>query len=400
MYLLRCNDTATMTLAHKPSLTRRSFPGMGRPHNQSQSSENVGEDIRAKNRTYQRAFRQRQAAQVDSLTTKVKTLEDSLEVIGTALTALSDVLQRNNALQGESNIVQPLYTALKAAAQTPVTESTQNTQPLQQREKLGKESEETISQPQSSSAASRKSNGSSKVALSKMCIPTDVFSQDTTIFPLFAELSAPINYAHLEGSFARQLHRTCFYRTLRLIKPGNLPISPEAESTFKVALYFYSAETIRVAALRKLFGPPVALFDHMDSPYLNVGGSGTHYARLDVQGEPLLDAQAWVLRAIEYFPQPVQDNAFGQDLDSILAETGCEGEWLDTNDVEQYLRSFGFNLTGNPSTIRFFSNQKPYLLDLSQFTHHMSELGICLGRSPGFRKSDVMRAFVMSASNG
>lgn len=225
------------------------------------------------------------------------------------------------------------------------------------------------------------------------CSLTDIFSQQAVLRPS-TELPIPTRYGYLEKSFAGHLYRSCLHRTLRLLGPRDFLI-PDADP-FRIPSRFFTATELRSSCLLKLFGPSGIPFDHVDVPYLNIGGSGTHYSRLDVCGEPHLDTEAWAMRRKTEFPD-FKFDMDSEDLSSFLGDEIFRGEWFDPNDVEQYLRSAGLPVMGNPSVIQFTFKRKPRMLDVSQLIAYLSEQGICLGRSPGFRRRHIWRAIQMSS---
>ena len=347
-------------------------------------------DVKARNRYYQRAFRQRQHSQIESLAAKVRNFERSHETISTALAALSDGLCAHDALRGDLAILRPIHTVLNAMAQhaptlDPANTCAPDTSIEQNSLTLG-------------NVALRDALSTPKLASIAPYTPTDVFGRDTS-FAVAPELSMITNYAHLERSFARNLHRTCLYRTLEILRPEDLTLpSSEAASAFTIATQFFAVGVLRSAAVRKLFGPTRGHLDDLDVSHLNIGGSGTHFPRLDVVGNPLLDAEAWAARRAKQYPRHLSRSASSDAaLSLLLADGAYQGEWFDPNDVEQYLESYGLQLTGNPSIARFSFLGRPYVLDLSQFAYHLSTLGICLGRSPGFRRNHIKRAIFLSS---
>ena len=88
------------------------------------------------------------------------------------------------------------------------------------------------------------------------------------------------------------------------------------------------------------------------------------------------------------------------DIDSLLSETGCTGEWYDANDTEQYLRGLGLILDDNPCTAAFVNNGKVRFFDMAKFIDSLLQRATCLLRSVGFRREDVDRtlAYFISTS--
>jgi len=81
--------------------------------------------------------------------------------------------------------------------------------------------------------------------------------------------------------------------------------------------------------------------DWWDSPFLHVGGAGTHYPRRDPAGNVIPIKNAWTVRQIG--PLEMKVSLMEHTEDGMSSELvgvdlrGYEGEWFDTHDVQGYL---------------------------------------------------------------
>lgn len=84
-------------------------------------------------------------------------------------------------------------------------------------------------------------------------------------------------------------------------------------------------------------------------PYYHVGDAGLHYPRagIDASSEP---PPWWAKRGpIGPFPVPEPEIPIPQGIADILEYSGVGGEWFDSNDVVEHLRSKGLQLDINSS---------------------------------------------------
>lgn len=147
-------------------------------------------------------------------------------------------------------------------------------------------------------------------------------------------------YSHDETTFARRLTRAALESAFHLI--SNVNQRPAAVSyVFKLSLPYSSVHELR-DNLKVLLARGVDEdLDNWVTPFLHLGGAGTHYPRKDAQGNYVKIPNAWTVRRIGPLTsnmiraENVDDPTKSHELDLDL--TGFEGEWFDAYDVEGYL---------------------------------------------------------------
>ena len=119
---------------------------------------------------------------------------------------------------------------------------------------------------------------------------------------------------------------------------------PSVLLPFRLSNSYLSADII-ISGIYELLSR--RLDDSMDnhsSLFLSLGGAGTHFSRLDIPGFPLLNDDGWVQKAYRrHYIHPIDpENPHltlnVQNICQVTLEQGLQGEWLDANDVEMYLR--------------------------------------------------------------
>lgn len=170
-------------------------------------------------------------------------------------------------------------------------------------------------------------------------------------FPTLNEpLPSPVTYSFQESSFSRRLLRSTVEAAVQLLTDPN----SRRDDIFRFCRYTFTWVT-RARCLAKLKSLLAATtresLEIWTAPQWHLGGSGLHYPRsgLDMGSSP---PPGWIARG------PMGPHrAMGAetpldpslDIDAIVKLMGLEGEWFDSNDVEQYLRMKGIFLDGQSS---------------------------------------------------
>ena len=159
-------------------------------------------------------------------------------------------------------------------------------------------------------------------------------------------LALPNSYAYQETSFARRLLRTSVETSWRLMTdPRSRP--EEKRRLCKFTWCFTNSPTI-IAHIDSILKRTVKQnLELWQAPLYHIGGAGLHYPRagLDV-GEKA--PEGWA-NQMAMGPMPPVENPETQVPESMLLsevvrQAGMDGEWFDSNDVEQYLRTKGLFL--------------------------------------------------------
>ena len=147
-------------------------------------------------------------------------------------------------------------------------------------------------------------------------------------------------YSHDETTFARRLTRASLEAGFHLLSGANL--RPAAVNyVFRLSLPYCSLEELRERFKIILARSTEEELDCFDTPFIHLGGAGTHYPRKDARGNTIAKPNSWNIRSIGPLraklarAENLTDPSQSHDLDIDL--TGFEGEWFDPDDIEGYL---------------------------------------------------------------
>lgn len=177
--------------------------------------------------------------------------------------------------------------------------------------------------------------------------PAHVYPIEAPFPTLNEPLPPPVTYSFQESSFARRLLRSTVEAAVRLLTDPN----SRREDIFRFCRYTFTWVTRArcLAKLKSLLATTTR--DSLEiwaAPQWHLGGSGLHYPRsgLDVGSLP---PPGWTERGPMGPRRPMNVETPldpSLDINAIVKLLGLEGEWFDSNDVEQYLRTKGIFLDG------------------------------------------------------
>jgi hypothetical protein len=147
-------------------------------------------------------------------------------------------------------------------------------------------------------------------------------------------------YSHDEVTFARRLTRASLETGFHLLSGANL--RPAALNyVFRLSLPYLGLDELRDRFKMLLSRSTEEELDTWDTPFIHLGGAGTHYPRRDKHGNVIPVPNSWTVRNIgppsdklvraESSVEPSRNHNLNIDL------TGFEGEWFDAHDVQGYL---------------------------------------------------------------
>ncbi|KAF1851507.1 uncharacterized protein K460DRAFT_36250 [Cucurbitaria berberidis CBS 394.84] len=181
-------------------------------------------------------------------------------------------------------------------------------------------------------------------------IPTPDFTPPTTRLstpplqlpnPLLSKtLKSITTYSFDETTFARRLTRASLEAGFQLLSSVN-PRPAAINYVFKLSLSFLTREELRTRLKAMLSRGVNEELDWWETPFIHLGGAGTHYPRRDASGHIIPIKNSWTARQIGPFEkrlmrlENVQDGRW-EDLDDVDL-IGFEGEWFDAYDVQGYL---------------------------------------------------------------
>ncbi|RVX68232.1 hypothetical protein B0A52_08741 [Exophiala mesophila] len=179
----------------------------------------------------------------------------------------------------------------------------------------------------------------------------------TPSLPLPRSLTAPnqggsYTYSFQETSFARRLHRMALERGFRGLT--NPTVDPQyLKRAFRFTFCFSNRKRIIARFHEILKRRAGESLENWSVPFFNIGGAGTHFPRQDDQGNNIYPPN--MLSAAQAFgPQPwVQPETprTEKTTQEMLDAIGFGGEWFDSHDVEEYLKTKGIYLDGQSSYV-------------------------------------------------
>ena len=164
-------------------------------------------------------------------------------------------------------------------------------------------------------------------------------------------LTPPMTFSHQESSFARRLLRRAYEYGLKLMS------TPGAESEmYRVCKFTFcwAKKEAVIQSLQKMVS--TGSYDSLErwsAPQLHMGDAGLHYPRnaYDTNGPP----PPWWEKRAPNGPWPLWNAETPKDpsltIEQVIEQIGFGGDWFDSSDVEQYLRTKGIYLDGNSSVV-------------------------------------------------
>lgn len=152
---------------------------------------------------------------------------------------------------------------------------------------------------------------------------------------------APIfTYSHDETTFARRLNRAALEAGFHLLSTANIRPA-RLNFVFKLSLPYLNLEQLRARFRMMLSRSINEDLDFWETPFIHLGGAGTHYPRKDAHGNIVPKKNNWTVRQIGPVDKRmvrVENVADGRsEYLSNIDLTGFEGEWFDAYDVQGYL---------------------------------------------------------------
>ncbi|KAI1609450.1 hypothetical protein EDD36DRAFT_422403 [Exophiala viscosa] len=160
-------------------------------------------------------------------------------------------------------------------------------------------------------------------------------------------------YSFQETTFARRLHRMCLERAFRnLTNPAMDP--GYIQRVFRFTFTFSNRKRMLQRFQEMLKRKAGESLENWNVPFFRIGGAGTHFPRRDDEGNPIYPPN--MVSAAKAFvgPQPhieVETPRSEASINEMLENIGFGGEWYDSHDVEEYLKTKGIFLDGQSSFV-------------------------------------------------
>ncbi|KAH7138373.1 hypothetical protein B0J11DRAFT_422362 [Dendryphion nanum] len=148
-------------------------------------------------------------------------------------------------------------------------------------------------------------------------------------------------YSHDETTFSRRLTRASLEAGFHILSSANT--RPAALNyVFRLSLPYMTLDALRERFRMLLARGTDEELDFWETPYIHLGGAGTHYPRKDKNGNIVPLPNSWTVRSIgpvhkklvkaENTQDPTQSHSLSIDLAAFEGS-----EWFDSTDVEGYL---------------------------------------------------------------
>ncbi|KAH1278605.1 hypothetical protein KXW98_005123 [Aspergillus fumigatus] len=407
----------------------RSSKKRGRPQ-KVQDAQTPAERRRAQVRLAQRAYRSRQEATMVQLKNRIAEMESVIETMTEAFLAFSDTLMQSGVLNGSPDIAQSLkeVTAKYVTLSSQMTETDGDHAAPQDKalsqitasEQSSFHSADQTSQSSDSVVAVRTGSGDGDLGGAEpfgvlmpietpgmangspfsITTPTDI----RVLSPHFINIRTPMSHLDRPDSpfFAQRLHLAAYKLALRYLRNPDVPDSALLRNFGFLMTRWSRRQLISYLNSFLKSSDGVEVSRKFSIPLLNLGGAGLHYPQ---KHSPLGDPNLHWLPSAEDISMMYANGLSIQDL---------EEPWFDPEDVEGFLEEQGIILSNRnmyPAGLQsdhqdvvartwqsglwddraMFSRGHMFAVDEDQLINWLSHRGICLGRSPGFRKRDVER---------
>ncbi|KAK6387513.1 uncharacterized protein PV06_04883 [Exophiala oligosperma] len=203
-----------------------------------------------------------------------------------------------------------------------------------------------------SSTTTNKQNHYLPSSLSSSPPPTSSNTIERPLKPAYH--SGNYTYSFQETTFARRLHRLCLERAFQsLTSPHADP--EKVKHTFRFTFCFSNRRRMLIRFQEMLKRKAGESLENWNAPFFHVGGAGLHFPRRDEDGNPIYPPNMVSPRRALVGPQPFVEvetpRAEAPGTQEMLEAIGFGGEWYDSHDVEEYLKTKGIYLDGQSSFV-------------------------------------------------
>ncbi|KAL9089269.1 MAG: hypothetical protein Q9165_005837 [Trypethelium subeluteriae] len=180
----------------------------------------------------------------------------------------------------------------------------------------------------------------------------------------------PFIYSFQETTFSRRLQRAAVECGYHLIAQAHL--RPKVfRRVFKLSLLYGSREQIAARFKSILTKSTNESLEFWQTPFIRLGGAGTHYPRLNDDGTAYFAPNSYNVHQVGPESNLIQLRSVDDGsvyCDLLIDISGYEGEWFDPNDIEGYLASKGIYIDPQ-SSFADFQIPESELPELSRSPH-------------------------------
>lgn len=184
-------------------------------------------------------------------------------------------------------------------------------------------------------------------------LPETTLAKRWTDSSVGKSLPLPSSYSIQETSFARRLLRQSLESAFRLMTNPN-SFRRDVLRLCKFTFFFSKSQRIIEHLQALMLRTAREDLELWEAPQLHLGGAGLHYPRVGLDGIDSSPPEWWAAGAPIGPRRPVEpETPVSKELNmtQIIELAGFDGEWFDSNDVEQYLRSKGLYLDAQSSWV-------------------------------------------------
>ncbi|KAL3455599.1 hypothetical protein BJX64DRAFT_294901 [Aspergillus heterothallicus] len=330
----------------------------------------------------QRAYRARSEAYARALEERVARLESALERTGRAVIEFTDILIDARILASHQHLAHHLRDTVKTCLDSA---------------RFGADGPEQVEYYKGRTPASMIADRGNREGGNKMPLSLPSDQGALSILPRSLGLSSGRSVDSMRlievPTFVDHLRITCLYQGFLMLNNPSVPLEA-LRRPFHLLLSLVTRGTITSFFRRCLFARLNNQEPHLcnEIPCFRVGGAGSHFSNSTaaIPGQTEASQQGTSPASSQSHDRTKAD---ATNLpSSYLSLKEADEEWFDLLDLIGYLRAQDILLAmDRPTTPTSYR-----AVNVVNFTAALVERGICLGHSPGFKRSDVERAIESS----
>jgi hypothetical protein len=153
-------------------------------------------------------------------------------------------------------------------------------------------------------------------------------------------IASDFTYSYQETTFARRLTRAALEAGFQILSSASVS-APALNYVFRLSLAYYTVDQLRSRFKMMLSRGINEELDFLETPFVHLGGAGTHYPRKDAHGNTMPRKNGWTVKQIGPLAKRIvrAENLADGSTEYLhdIDLSGFEGEWYDAHDVQGYL---------------------------------------------------------------
>jgi hypothetical protein len=171
--------------------------------------------------------------------------------------------------------------------------------------------------------------------------PSLEFMDDFSIPRPPTQLKAAYTFSMEEPIFHRRLHRASLERAYHLLA-SNHQFPEKIHRVFQLSLIYHTRESLMAGIHGTLQKDSSASLDHVATPFIHLGGAGTHFGGRKHINSLLIKADSVHKRSRLINAQTGFD--VGLEIKFDANEKSLQGDWFDAYDVQGYMEHLGLRI--------------------------------------------------------